>query len=190
MQTELTANRVGGCAFGAMIFAGFGCGWMFWSLAAMHRIATVTAIGVDLGALALLGAAVYVRRQARRWPSVPGKPGMWRAFAWINVIQWTAIAAVVFGFSRLHIGAYGAAAVTMIVGLHCLPLARLFRYPMHYVTGAVLVAWAAVSALLFSPDVVEGAAALGTGVILWVSAVVMLVLVMRSMAAETAVQSA
>jgi hypothetical protein len=189
MNTELTANRVRGCAIGVMIAAGFGSGWLFWSLNALQKIAAGTAIGVELGMLALMAAAVYVARQAKRWPHIPADPEMGSRFAWINVIQWTGIVAVVFGFSRLHIDAYGAATVTIIVGLHYLPLARLFHYPMHYVTGAVLVGWGTMSLLLFNQAVVQGAAALGTGVILWMSAVVMLVLVMRSMAAETAVQS-
>ena len=132
--------------------------------------------------------AVHVARKAKRWPRVAGDPTMGRRFAWINAIQWAAIVAVVFGFSRLHIDAYGASAVTVIVGMHYLPLARLFHFPLHYVTGAVLVGWGAMSALLFSRDVVLGVAALGTGAILWVSAAAMLVLVMRRMAAETAVK--
>jgi hypothetical protein len=189
MKTELTENRVRGCAIGAMIAAGFGSGWLFWSLIALQKIAAGTAIGVELGALALLAAAVYVARQAKRWPRIPADPAMGRRFAWINVIQWTAIVAVVFGFSRLHIDACGAATVTMIVGLHYLPLARLFHYPMHYVTGVVLVGWGAMSALLFSQDVVQGAAASGTGVILWVSAVVMLVLALRNMRQSPSLQT-
>ena len=181
MRTELTANRVRGIAIGVMIAAGFGCAWLFWSLAAMRKISAVTSIGVELGALALVAAAVYVARQAKRWPRLPGDPAIMRRFVWINAIQWAAIVAVVVGFARLHIDAYEASAITVIVGLHYLPLARLFHFPMHYATGAVLMGWSVVSALLFSPDAVEGAAAMGTGVILWVSAVAMLALVMREM---------
>jgi len=183
MQAELTANRVRGTAIGAMIEASFGLGWLFWSLAAMHRIAAGSAIGLDLGAIALLAPAVYVARQAKRWPATAGDPAMMRKFVWINAIQGTAIVAVVVGFSRSHIDAYGASAVTAIVGLHFLPLAHLFHYRMHYVTGAVLVSWGAISAFLFSQESLQGAAALGTGVILWVSAAVTLVLVMQRMAA-------
>ena len=189
MRTELTENWVRGTAIGVMIAAGFGSGWLFWSLAAMQRVTAATAIGVELGMLALVAPAVYVVRNAKRWPRVPGDPGMGRRFAVINVLQWAAIVAVMFGLSRLHIDAYGAAAVTAIVGLHYLPLARLFHFPMHYVTGAVLVAWSAASVLLFGQDAVQAAAALGTGLILWTSAVAMLVLVMRRMAAGTAATS-
>ena len=185
MQSGLTANRVQGTAIGAMVAAGFGMGWFFWSLSEMHRVTMGTAIGVELGAVALLAPAVYVARQAKRWPRIADDPAMGRRFAWINAIQWAAIVMVVFGFSRLHFEAYVAPAVTAIVGLHYLPLAPLFHFRMHYATGAVLVCWAALSALLFSREEVLVLAAMGTGLILWVSAAMMLVMAMRRMAAET-----
>ncbi len=190
MQMELTANRIRGCAVGAMFFAGFGSGWWFTALSGMQKLDAATAIAIDLGTLALLAVSVYVMRQAKRWPRVPADPKMGCTFAWVNAIQWAAIAAVVFGFLQLHIGAYIVPAITAIVGLHLFPLARLFRYPGHYVTGAVLVGWSAVSCLVFSQGAMQGASALGTGVILWVSAAVMLLRAMRAMAAGPAVQTA
>jgi hypothetical protein len=60
------------------------------------------------------------------------------------------------------------------------PLARLFRYPMHHVTGAVLVAWSLVSIPLVPAEHLQGVAALGTGMILWMSAAVTLVLALRA----------
>ncbi len=190
MQTELTANRIRGCAVGAMFFAGFGSGWWFTAFAGMQKLDAGTAIAVDLGTLALLAGAVAVMRQAKHWPRVPSDPKMMRTFAWVNAMQWAAIAAVVFGFLRLHIGVYMVPAITAIAGLHLFPLARLFRYPMHHVTGALLVGWGAASCLLFSQGAMQGASALGTGAILWASAAVMLLRAMRAMAAGTAVQRA
>jgi len=186
MQTKLTADWVRGTAIGAMIATGFGMGWLFWSLAEMHRAGAGSAIGVELGAVALLAPAIYIARQAKRWPRMARDPAMMRGFAWINAFQWTAILAALLGLSRLHLYAYDASAITAIVGLHYLPLARLFRFPMHYATGAVLVCWSGISILLFSQNAVLSAAAMGTGVILWASAVAMLVLVMQRMAAEEA----
>ncbi|MGA2569974.1 MAG: hypothetical protein ABSF23_05600 [Terracidiphilus sp.] len=174
MQKELTANRLSGMATGVMFATGFGSGWLFWSLIARQKIAAGTATGVGMGTLVLLAAAAYVMRQAKRWPRVADVPGTGRAFAWINAIQWSAVAVVVFGSARMHWDAYVPSAITAIVGLHFYPLARLFRSPMHYVTGTVLVAWAVVSALIVPADQLQGAAALGTGAILWASAAVVL----------------
>jgi hypothetical protein len=131
---------------------------------------------VALGLTVLLLAAFYLLHLAKRWPRVPDDPAVGRAFAWINAIQWIAVILVAFAFARLHLDAYVISAITGIVGLHMFPLARLFRYPPHYAAGSVLVAWAAASAVFVSTEKMQGVAALGTGIILWLSAAVTLAL--------------
>jgi hypothetical protein len=86
---------------------------------------------------------------------------------------------VAFSFARLHIDAYVMSAITAIVGLHMFPLARLFRYPLHYATGTVLVAWAGASVLVLPVEEMQGLTALGTGIILWLSAAVTLTIAIR-----------
>jgi hypothetical protein len=144
------------------------------ALAAKQWIGFATVSGVMLGMSILFLTAFYLLRQSRRWPRVPDDPGRGRAFGWINAIQWTAVFIVAFSFAKLHIDAYVISAITAIIGLHMFPLARLFRYPLHYATGAVLVAWAAASAILAPVERMQGTAALGTGIILWLSAAVTL----------------
>ncbi|MDR3772490.1 MAG: hypothetical protein P4L26_04025 [Terracidiphilus sp.] len=174
MRSFPNANQLRGRAIGSIFFACFGAGWLFLSLAAKQRITFATVSGVMLGMLLLLLTAFYLLRQSRRWPRLPDDPAVGRAFAWINAIQWIAIPVAVIALGKLHLDAFATSAIAAIIGLHMFPLARLFRYPMHYVTGAVLVAWAAASALLVSPDQLQGSAAMGTGLILWASAAVTL----------------
>jgi hypothetical protein len=174
MQNFPNANQLSGRAIGSMFFAGFGTGWLFMALAAKQWISFATVSGVMLGMSILFLTAFYLLRQSRRWPRVPDDPGRGRAFGWINAIQWTAVFIVAFSFAKLHIDAYVISAITAIIGLHMFPLARLFRYPLHYATGAVLVAWAAASAILAPVERMQGTAALGTGIILWLSAAVTL----------------
>jgi hypothetical protein len=175
-----TANHLSGRAIGSIFFAGFGTGWLFMALAAKQWISFATIFGVMLGMSILFLTAFYLLRQAKRWPRVPDDPAIGRAFGWINAIQWIAVGAVAFTFARLHIDAYATSAITAIVGLHLFPLARLFRNRLHYVTGAVLVAWAWASALLVPIGHMQGIAALGTGVILWLSAAVTLAIALQS----------
>ncbi len=172
MKNFPNANQLRGRAIGSMFFAGFGTGWLFLALAAKQRITFATVSGVLLGMLFLFLSALYLLRKSRRWPRVPNDPAIGRAFGWINAIQWGAVALVALSFAKLHIDAYVISAITAVIGLHMFPLARLFRYPMHYATGAVLVAWAAASAIVAPPEQMQGTAALGTGIILWLSAVV------------------
>jgi hypothetical protein len=173
-----TANQLRGRAVGAIFFACFGTGWIFLALAAKQLINAATATGTVVGMVVLLMAAAYLMRRARLWPQVQEDPSSdrarGRAFTWINAFQWTAIAIIAFSFSKLHIDAYATSAITAIVGLHMFPLARLFRYPLHYLTGTVLVAWAAASAALVPVAEMQGTTALGTGAILWASAMVTL----------------
>lgn len=169
-----TANQLRGRAIGAMFFACFGTGWIFLALAAKRIINAATASGTVVGMVVLLLVAAYLMRRAQLWPRAADDPARGRAFAWINAIQWTAVFVVAFSFSRFHIDAYTTSAITAIVGLHLFPLARLFRYPMHYLTGGMLVAWAAASAVLVPVAEMQGTTALGTGVILWLSAAVTL----------------
>ena len=174
------ANQLRGRAIGAIFFACFGTGWIFLALAAKRMINAATASGVVAGMMVLLLVAAYLMRRARQWPRVADDPTRGRAFMWINAIQWTAIFIVAFTFAKLNIDAYTTSAITAIAGLHLFPLARLFRYPLHYLTGAVLVIWAAVSAVSVPVAEMQGTTSLGTGVILWLSAAVTLGLALQA----------
>ncbi len=174
MQKIQTANQLGGMAIGSIFAAGFGTGWLFLALAAKQLITFATVSGVMLGMLFLFLTAFYLLRQSKRWPRVPDDPALRRTFMWVNAVQWIAVFVVAFTLARLRLDAYIMNAITAIVGLHMFPLARLFRFPPHYATGAILVAWAAASALVASAEQMQGTAALGTGIILWLSAVVTL----------------
>ena len=180
MQNFPNANQLSGRAIGSIFFAGFGTGWLFLALAAKQRISFATVSGVLLGMSILFLAAFYLLRQSKRWPRVPEDPAVRRAFAWINAVQWIAVAVVAFTLGKLHLGEYTTSAIAAIIGLHLFPLARLFRYPLHYGTGTLLVLWALASAMLVPADQMQGTAALGTGVILWLSAVVTLLVAVNA----------
>lgn len=180
MNTIVTANQLSGRATGAIFFAGFGALWIALALYALERLNAATITGLLLGLAVLVLAALFLLRAAKRWPRVPGDPTMGRAFAWINAIQWISVAVVAITLAKLHLDAYVISAIAAIVGLHLFPLARLFRYPLHYATGALLVAWALASAVLVPAEEMQGAAALGTGAILWLSAAATLTIALRA----------
>jgi len=81
-------------------------------------------------------------RLARRVPIDdewrPAATRLQRAFGWIVVGSWAAVivTAVLLGLTG-HAAAV-AATVCAGIGLHFFPLARLFRVPAYYVTGAAL----------------------------------------------------
>jgi len=176
MEHTVTANQLSGRAIGAIFFAVFGALWITIALYVKQILTVDLAIGVAAVLAALLLSAVWLLRQAKLFPKLPENRTIGREFNRINAIQWIAVGIVAFSFARLHIDAYVLSAITAIVGIHLFPLAKLFRYPLHNVTGAVLVAWASASVLLFSVDNLQGVTAIGTGIILWLSAATTLAL--------------
>jgi len=176
MPTTLTANQLSGRATGSLFFTGFGTLWLVLGLYLREIVGAGFLAGISAGLAVLLLAAFWLMSQARRYPKAPEDPARDRAFHRINALQWAAVIVVAIVFARLHIDAYVLSAITAIIGIHLFPLAKLFRYPMHNVTGGVLVAWASASVLLVPAEHLQGVTALGTGILLWISAATTLAL--------------
>jgi hypothetical protein len=176
MQKIQTANQLSGRATGALFFAGFGALWIALSLYALQKLSAATVSGNLAGLVVLVLAAIFLLRVAKRWPRVPDDPAISRVFKRVNLEQWLAVFIVASALQWLHLDAYVINAITAIVGLHMFPLARLFRYVPHYWSGAVLVVWAVASAVFVPNEHLQGVSALGTGIILWLSAAVTLAL--------------
>jgi len=107
-------------------------------------------------------------------------PELKRTFFRVNIVQWTAIVAAVVLFNAIHKQEFLATVITFIVGAHLIPLARLFHYTAHYVTGGLLMAWATGVAIAFPPELMPSLGALGTATILLGSAACTLALAGRA----------
>ena len=189
-ETGITANQLSGRAIGAIFFSGFGALWITLALYVKEILTVDRIIGVAATLAALLLTAFWLIRQSQRFPRLPENKAMCRAFHRINGAQWIAVFVVSFSFARLHLDAYVLSAITAIVGIHMFPLAKLFRYPLHNLTGAALVAWASASVLVVPVEHLQGVTAIGTGILLWISAAVTLALASKLAMQSTAVQSA
>jgi len=165
----ITANQLNGRAIGSLFFSGFGAIWITLALYVKQMLSAELAVAIGAVFAALLLSALWLFRQAKHFPKVPEDPARSREFHRVNGAQWIVIFIVATIFARLHIDAYVLSAITAIVGIHLFPLAKLFRYPLHYVTGAALVLWASASVLTVPADHLQGATAIGTGIILWIS---------------------
>lgn len=69
-----------------------------------------------------------------------------RRFAWVNALQWSAIIAVAGGAQTSGRPELIFGLVAVVVGLHFLPLAALFRQPRFHVTGGLMTATGARTA--------------------------------------------
>lgn len=180
MNQRPTANQLRGRATGALFFTVFGALWIILALYIKQMTTPGNLTLVSAGLAILLTAILWLYRRSKSFAKVPEDPVQSRAFNRINIIQWIAIIIVAITFERLHINDYALSAVAAIIGMHLFPLARLFRYPLHYATGSALVAWGAVSALAIPREHIQGTTALGTGLQLWSSSAITLAMALRT----------
>ena len=93
-----------------------------------------------------------------------------RVFNLVNAGQWVAVFAVAGILSMSHLENLFLPAVILIVGAHFIPLARLYNYTPHYITGAAMMLLAIGYPLVATEGPTSAVGALGTGLILWLSA--------------------
>ena len=182
---EVTAERAAellGQTQGAMVLVGAGLGWMMSGLSALGNIPLGLFLAVLAVAALLLLGAVAVRRSARGIAWVPWSPPLRRGFMLAFGGEAAAIMVIFAAALLLHRPVWIPPLVALAVGLHFLPLARLFRRPLYYVTGAALCA-VCVGTIAFMPPQwgarhLQGwllSAGLGSGTVLWLSVLWMLI---------------
>ena len=164
-----------GRAIGAMFFAVFGGMWLgLWahsefpeSAGSLLVIAVVTAALLAAAYRAYKANALALKAIAQTPESLRKS----RMFNLVNAGQWVVIVVVALVLFQIGYAKWILPAVVLIVGLHFLPLARLFAYQPHYLTGAALVLLACVYPFAAPEGPQSAVGALGAGLILWLSAV-------------------
>ncbi|MGH8316730.1 MAG: hypothetical protein ACREUL_01990 [Steroidobacteraceae bacterium] len=150
ISTELAMQaRRGGRAVGALFFAFFGAVWLLIAYQLAHAHSWIPVALVLTAALMLVLAAVTVLRKRRSAMRAvrqsPDSRRMRRQFRAINAVQWITIITAVVLLQKFKLDVWIVPAIMLIVGLHFLPLAHVFRYRPHYVSGAILI----VTAMLY-----------------------------------------
>jgi hypothetical protein len=171
-RNGLSSFAYRGAATGALFMAGFGSIWFFLALVALTQrfywwyllpaIAPALLVWVSIRRLRtprppLSTEQLLVAKKIRR------------QFGIVNAIQWTAVGILVAILSGRGRQDLIVPAIVVVVALHFIPLAVIFRAPTHHVTCALLLGWVvACYGLRFaSADVRSAAIAIGTGTILW-----------------------
>jgi len=176
IESGKTAEAISGRATGALFFAGFGSLWLYNGISAMHRLNPISMAAIITICAALAVPAAMLLKSMSRAAHASGtgpldSPEMKRTFSRVNMMQWAAIVVAIVLFNAIHKQEFLGTVITFIVGAHLTPLARLFRYAAHYVTGGLLMAWATVIAIAFPAEMMPSIGALGTAAILLGSAV-------------------
>lgn len=165
-----------------MVLTGAGLAWIINGLSALGDIPLTLFLGVLAAAALLLGGGWAVRRSAPGIAETPWPTERSQGFQWAFGAEAAAIIVIVTVALLLHRPLWIPPLIALAVGLHFFPLARLFQRPLYYVTGAGLCA-VCIATLLFMPMQwglrhLQGwqlSTGLGSGAVLWLSALAMLV---------------
>jgi hypothetical protein len=160
-------------ALGAMFYSAFGGAWLaLWahrgfadSLAVLGPVIAITG--------GLLAFAWYRYRRFRDGAvAIAGSPQKKRAdrlFHFVNAGQWIAILVAGNVLAKLGRSDWVISAAMFIIGLHFLPLGKLFANPAHYVTGAALMLLALAYPQFAAAGPADPIGCLGAGAILLTS---------------------
>ena len=165
-----------GRSIGAMFFAVFGGLWLgLWASDQYPRSVFAILIVVSLTAALFIAAIRVYRRNSSAFTALAQTPETRRRSRYFNLVngaQWIIIFVVAFVLGQTGLGDWILPSIIFIVGLHFLPLARLFGYGPHYVTGAALILLAITYPFVAHDGPASAFGALATGLILWLSAIV------------------
>jgi hypothetical protein len=171
--------RMRGRAVGAIVCAGFGAYALYWWTEAAiegERRLWFGAIALVTATLVVWGiASLFALRHAPRVALDKRLVRFYRiGYGIIVAIEGAAISVggpILGHFHRPDL--YGQW-VGAIVGIHFFPLGKLFKIPLYYLTGAAISLAAFGSLLISSSQLSSANCAGGTGVALWITAVVTL----------------
>jgi hypothetical protein len=132
--------------------------------------------------VALLVVGFRLFTNARHVPSGENSEGQARGrrlqglFGLVFGLEIAIIVGLSIVLSRLGLEQLVLPAIAVVVGAHFVPLAALFRVPVYYVTGCVLVALGAMGIVGILTTGSEGTwgavVAFGVGIALWVTAAI------------------
>jgi hypothetical protein len=173
-QQSAEAIRAGR-AIGAMFFSIFGGVWIeVWSWRTLPGNMLMPAVVAALSLAILWVALSRVRQNSAALAAEQDSPErrrINRLFNIVNAGQWVLILIGVNVLNNMGLAAWAVPFAILIIGLHFLPLARLFNNPPHYVTGGLMILFAIAYPLLIPGGPSDPIGCLGAGLILWSSAI-------------------
>jgi hypothetical protein len=175
-----TVAHVRGCIAGAAILTLFGSVWCILALAFWTARPSWSIPAGFVATIALLGLCVMRLIALRNVPSIDDpaaaakgkRAGMF--FGIIFGAEGGLIALCAALLARVGLDIWIPIAVAVIVGLHFIPLARLFEVRLYYWTGAITVLGMLGCSLIRDAATRQLCAGLVMAAVLWLTAVVVL----------------
>jgi hypothetical protein len=168
-----------GRGIGVMFLAFFGSWWMAIGLTAIYGtkaavIAAIAAVGLTLLVAGWRRSRAEAGTSMHEVRDAVNDAHRSRVFRNVNIAQWLCIIALLVVLNLAHQVEWIVPGIMLIVGAHFFPLAKLFRYKLHYFTGAALVALAVSYPFLSVEGPASPVGPVGAGLILWLVAATML----------------
>ena len=169
-----SANNIRSRGIGILVLGFFGGLWILLALLERQMASTPLLTALATGVLAYLVAAVWLLYRARQLPREPEDPARSRAFLRINAITWTLAFAAYLLLHQLRREVDFLPVLAIIVGLHFIPLGRLFGNIPQIGTGIFMTLWAVIALILVPAEQLPSTVCFGCGLILWQSATITL----------------
>jgi hypothetical protein len=171
------AQEAIGAGFGALITAMFGAGWLGWGLGQAGAFTGLRGPAFGFFELFLMACSIYAIRRGRllskRYPPVeaPTRRAWRRPYLIVVSVEVIGILLVSILANRLRRVDLAADWCAMVVGLHFLPLAKIFRTVYLGAIGGLMTLWCVLCWILFRSDALVISVTVGTGILLWAACV-------------------
>lgn len=177
------ADRLKGMGIGSLFLALFGGLWM---VAALNTLSWVWLVACDFVPASLLAVrAISMIVSSHELAALEPEPSpseqqrarrMGRRFGLVVAVEFGLIALAANLLAARGQAAWTLAAIAFIVGVHFIPLARIYRFRLYYWTGAVELALCALISALMRQRIqmADPLFGLAMGVSLWVTVVFVL----------------
>ncbi|MFZ6874425.1 hypothetical protein ACO0LF_20385 [Undibacterium sp. Di27W] len=156
-------------AKGAMFFSVFGSAWLALWIQRSLQASWLVYLLIALGGLALFCLACLRNRQYLEFAE-EDSPATKKAARWFHIVnggQWLLILISSNVLINLGHAVWVMPVAMLIIGLHFLPLARLFKVPGHLWLGLLISLFAITYPFLLSGGPADPYGCLGMGLLLW-----------------------
>lgn len=178
------SNEVRGYGNGAVIIALMGSGWALIGLY-HHVVALVCILSIPILLIALGIKFIRTGNRLRSREALPtateiaAERSLQKRFIWIFAGEGIAIFLAVNVLAKIGKSFFLIPTIGIIVGLHFLPLARVYGRPLFYWSGAVQILFCVITGFVrrSDPAGLNIITALGMAIILWAT---MFIVLMRA----------
>jgi len=151
-----------------------GAVWMFWSSAFVGTAVIIWGPMVTVLTILVLIWSIsrirYIRYRTASSDDSQSSNLFGRVYWAIVVLEFLLTGGIVFFLLTTRRSEMIPVAVAFIVGLHFLPLGKLFRMPTLYITGTTMIIIAVASLVISDANIRNLSICLGIGLFIWVRA--------------------